>query len=139
MAKYIIDDPVVTIDGDDHSDHFSSVEIEAEFEQVSVTAFGADFNEYLPGLGEATMTFEAFQDHAANELDQNMWPIFINKTPVVITVRPTSAAVSASNPKYSMTGVLTTYAPISGAKGEASTTTLTFNNAAQTGIVRSFS
>jgi hypothetical protein len=139
MAKYIIDDPVVTIDGDDHSDHFSSVTIEAEFERVSVTAFGADFNEYLSGLGEATITIEAFQDHATNELDQNMWPIYINKTPVEITVRPTSAAVSSQNPEYSMTGVLSTYAPISGAKGEASTTTLTFNNASQVGIVRSFS
>jgi hypothetical protein len=67
-----------------------------------------------------------------------MWPIFINKTPVVVTVRPTGSAVSAQNPKYSMTGVLSTYAPISGAKGEASTTTLTFNNASQVGVVRSF-
>jgi hypothetical protein len=139
MAKYIIDDPVVTIDGDDFSDTFSSVTIEAEFERVSVTGFGADFNEYLSGLGEATITIEAFQDHAANELDQNMWPIFINKNPVVITVKPTGAAISATNPKYSMTGVLTTYSPIAGAKGEASTTTLTFANASQTGVTRSFS
>jgi hypothetical protein len=139
MAKYIIDDPVVTIDGDDHSDHFSSVTIEAEFERVSVTAFGADFNEYLSGLGEATITLEAYQDHATNELDQNMWPIFINKNAVEVTVKPTSAAVSSQNPEYSMTGVLTTYAPIAGAKGEASTTTLTFANASQTGITRSFS
>ncbi len=138
MAKYIIDDPVVTIDGDDFSDTFSSVEITAEFERVSVTGFGADFNEYLSGLGDATITLEAFQDHATNELDQNMWPIFINKTPVVITVRPTGSAVGSQNPKYSMTGVLTTYSPISGAKGEASSTTLTFQNASQTGITRSF-
>lgn len=139
MGKYIIDDPVVTIDGDDHSDHFSSAAIEAEFERVSVTAFGADFNEYLSGLGEATMTFEAFQDHATNELDQNMWPIFVNKSVVEVTVRPTAAAVSSQNPEYSMMGVLSTYSPINGAKGEASTTTLTFNNASQTGITRSFS
>lgn len=138
MAKFIIDDPVCTIDGDDHSDHFSSVTVEAEFEQVSVTAFGADFNEYLSGLGEATITFEAFQDYATNKLHQNMWPIFINKTPVVITVRAAGAVVSATNPKFSMTGVLTTYAPVSGAKGEASTTTLTFANASQLGIVQSF-
>jgi hypothetical protein len=138
MAKYIIDDPVVTIDGDDFSDTFSSVEITAEFERVSVTGFGADFNEYLSGLGDATITLEAFQDHATNELDQNMWPIFINKTPVTVTVKPTAAAVSSQNPKYSMTGVLTTYSPISGAKGEASTTTLTFQNASQTGITRAF-
>jgi hypothetical protein len=138
MAKYIIDDPVCTIDGDDFSDHFSSATIEAEFERVSVTAFGADFNEYLSGLGEATITFEAFQDHDANELDQNMWPIFINKSSVVVTVKPFNATTSATNPKYSMTATLSTYSPISGAKGEASTTTLTFSNASQAGLTRAF-
>ncbi len=138
MAKYVIDDPVVTIDGDDFSDTFSSVEIEAEFERVPVTGFGADFNEYLNGLGEATITLEAFQDHATNELDQNMWPIFINKSSVIVTVKPFTGATSSTNPKYSMTATLSTYSPISGAKGEASTTTLTFSNASQAGLTRAF-
>lgn len=140
MAKYIIDDPVVLIDAGDYSDHFSSVEIEASFEEVPVTGFGADFNEILIGLGDATITLEAFQDHAAGELDQDMWGIFINKSIVEVSVRPTSAAVSSTNPEYSLpAAVLTTYNPISGAKGEASTTTLTFRNAGQLGLVKSYS
>jgi hypothetical protein len=139
MAKYIIDDPVVLIDGGDYSDHFSSVEIEAEFEEVPVTGFGADFNEILIGLGDATITLEAFQDHATGELDQDMWGIFINKSIVEVSVKPTSSSVSSQNPEYSLpAAVLTTYSPISGAKGEASTTTLTFRNAGQLGLVRSF-
>lgn len=138
MAKYIIDDPVITIDGSDYSDHFSSVTIEATFAEVDVTGMGADFNEILIGLGDATITLEAFQDHAAGELDQDMWGIFINKTPVEVSVKPTSAAVSATNPEYSMTGVLTTYNPIAGAKGEASTTTLTFRNSTQGGLTKSY-
>lgn len=140
MAKYIIDDPVVLIDGDDFSNYFSSVEIEAEFEEVEVTGFGSDFNEILVGLGDATITLEAFQNHATNGLDQNMWPIFVNKSTVEVSVRPTSAAVSSQNPEYSLpSAVLTTYNPISGAKGEASSTTLTFRNAGQLGLVRSYS
>jgi hypothetical protein len=138
MAKYIIDDPVVTIDGDDFSDHMREATIEASFAEVDLTAFGADFSEMGVGVGTATMTFEAVQDYASNSIDQNLWPIFINKTPVVITVKPTSAATSATNPKYTMTGRLTTYPPISGAKGDASMVTLTFVNASQTGVVRSF-
>jgi hypothetical protein len=139
MAKYIIDDPVVLIDGGDYSDHFSSVEIEATFEEVPVTGFGADFNEILVGLGDATITLEAFQDHAAGELDQDMWGIFSNKSIVEVSVRPTSAAVSSTNPEYSLpAAILTTYNPISGAKGEASTTTLTFRNAGQQGLVKAY-
>jgi hypothetical protein len=84
------------------------------------------------------MTFETFQDYESNEIDQNLWPIFINKTAVVITVKPANTTTSATNPKYTMTGRLTTYNPIAGAKGDASMVTLTFVNASQTGVVRSF-
>jgi hypothetical protein len=139
MAKFIIDDPVVTIDGDDHSDHIRSATIEASFAEVDLTAFGADFSEIGLGLGDATITFEAFQDYESNEIDQNLWPIFIAKTPVEVTVKPRNATTSATNPEYSMTAVLTSYPPFSGAKGEASMVTLTFRNSSQTGLVRSFS
>jgi hypothetical protein len=138
MAKYIIDDPVVTIDGDDFSDHMREATIEASFAEVDLTAFGADFSEMGVGLGTATMTFEAFQDYASNSIDQNLWPIFVNKTAVTITVKPANTTTSATNPKYTMTGRLTTYNPVGGAKGDASMVTLTFVNASQTGIVRSF-
>jgi hypothetical protein len=139
MAKYIIDDPVCTIDGDDFSDHFRSCTITAEFEEVDMTAFGADFSEIGVGLGNATIEFEAYQDFASNELDQNMWPIFKNKSVVEVTVRPSSDAISATNPEYSLpSAVLTTYNPMAGSKGEASMTTLTFRNNGQLGLVRSF-
>jgi hypothetical protein len=137
MAKFI-PNPVVTIDGDDFSDHFRSCNIEGSFEEVDVTAFGATYREILSGLGDVTMTFEAFQDFATNEIDQNLWPIFDNQTPVEVTVKPFNAAISATNPEYSMTAVLTTYNPINAAVGEASTMTLTFRNQSQTGLVRAF-
>lgn len=139
MAKYIIDDPVCTIDGDDFSDHFRTATIEANFAEVDMTAFGADFSEIGLGLGDASITFEAYQDFANNSIDQLLWPIFKNKTAVEVTVKPTSAAVGPTNPEYSMSSVLSTYSPLAGSKGDASMITLTFRNAAQTGLVRSYS
>lgn len=140
MAKFVIDDPIVTIDGDDYSELFRSATVEATFAEVDATGFGADFNEILVGLGDATITLEAFQDFASNKLDQNIWPIFINKTAVEVTVRATTGAVvSATNPEYSLPAArLFSYSPIAGAKGEASMTTLTFRNSGQLGLVRSF-
>jgi hypothetical protein len=139
MAKFIIDDPVVTIDGDDHSDHIRSATIEASFAEVDLTAFGQDFSEIGLGVGDATITLEAYQDFASNELDQNMWPIFITKDIVEVTVKPTAAVVSATNPEYSLPEArLSTYTPLGGAKGDASMTTLTFRNAGQQGLVRAF-
>jgi hypothetical protein len=138
MAKTILRNPVVTIDGDDFSDHISEVTIETTRDEVEVTAFGAVNKEFLPGLGDATITMTAFQDFDSNELDQNMWVHSQETSPFEVTVKPTNAAVSATNPEYSMQALLYTYNPISGAVGEASTTELVFRNASQTGLVRAF-
>lgn len=138
MAKFVLKNAVITIDGDDMSDHVSSVTIETTRDEVDVTAFGATNREILAGLGDATITMTVFQDFASNELDQNLWPISKSDTPVEVTVKPTSDAVSATNPEYSMMALLFNYSPIAGAVGEASTTDITFRNASSTGLVRSF-
>lgn len=135
---FVLKNPVVTIDGDDHSGEFSEVTIETTRDEVDVTAFGATYKVTLPGLGDATMTFTAFQDFGSNQLHQNLWAISQSDTPVAITVKPTSAATGATNPKFTMQGLLYTYNPLGGAVGEASTTELVFKNSSQLGIVQSY-
>ena len=44
----------------------------------------------------------------------------------VVSLKPTSAAVSATNPSYTMTMLLTTYNPISGSVGDLATASVTF-------------
>lgn len=138
MAKFVLKDAVITVDGDDISDHVSSVTIETTRDEVDVTAFGASNREILAGLGDATITLEVFQDFASNEIDQNMYQHSIEDSPFEVTVRPTDAAISATNPEYTMQALLFSYSPISGAVGEASTTTLTFRNASSTGLVKAY-
>jgi hypothetical protein len=138
MAKFVLKNAVITVDGDDISDHVSSVTIETSRDEVDVTAFGASNREMLAGLGDATITLEVFQDFESNEIDQNMFQHSIEDSPFEVTVRPTSNAISATNPEYSMQALLFNYSPISGAVGEASTTTLTFRNAAQAGLVKAY-
>jgi hypothetical protein len=136
MAKFVIKDPVVTIGGVDLSDHISSCTIETTRDEVDVTSFGAVNKEMLAGLGDATMTFTVFQDFAAGEVDATLWPLSTSNTPSVITVKHTNAATSATNPLFSMSGLLMTYSPIAGAIGEASSTDVTFRNATQAGLTR---
>jgi hypothetical protein len=138
MAKTVLRDAVVTVDGDDISDHVRSVTIETSRDEVDVTAMGASYREILTGLGDATITVEVFQDFASNEINQNMWVHSQETDPFEVTVKPTEAAVSATNPEFSMQALLFTYNPVDGAVGEASMTTLTFRNASQTGLVVSF-
>lgn len=136
MAKYIIRNPVLTINGVDLSNRASSAEVNSEKDVLDVTAFGAASKQKLLGLGDGTMSFEFFQDFAAASVDATLYPIHANSTEVVITVKPTNAAVSATNPLYTMTGVLPTFAPIAGDVGDASTISTEFTNSGDTGIVR---
>ena len=138
MAKFVLKNAVITVDGDDVSDHVSSVTIETSRDEVDVTAFGATNREILPGLGDATITLSIFQDFASNEIDQNFWVHSTEDSPFEVTVKPTNAAISSTNPEYSMQALLFTYNPIAGAVGEASTTDVVFRNASQTGLVRAF-
>jgi hypothetical protein len=136
MAKIVLKNAFISVDGVTLSDHVSSVTIETVFDEVDVTAFGAAYKEILQGLGDATITLSVFQDFAAASVDATLWPLSQSGAGFPVIVRPTSAAVSATNPQYNMTGVLLNYSPIAGDVGAASKTDVTIRNSTQTGLTR---
>lgn len=135
MAKVVLTDARVTVNGVNLSDHVSSVTVETSKDEVDVTAMGAAFKQLLAGLGDATITLSVFQDFAGGSVHSTVWPLYQAGSQFPVTVRPTSAAESATNPTLTMTGVILTYSPLAGSVGDASTTDITIRNAAQTGIV----
>lgn len=135
-GKYIIKNPVLTVNGVNLTGRASSCEVTSEKDLVDVTSFGANSKQNLVGLGDGTMSIDFFQDFAAAMVDATLWPIHSAGSEVVITVKPFNAAVAVNNPLYTMTGVLPSYSPIAGGVGEASTTTAEFSNSGDTGIVR---
>lgn len=136
MAKFVLRDAYVAVNGTAISDHLSSVTIEDTADEVDFTAFGAGYREFGQGLHDATITATAFQDFAASNIDAILNPLYASGGTFGVEVRPTSAAVSATNPKYTMTARLFSFSPIAGAVGDASTTELTFRNAGTAGLVR---
>jgi hypothetical protein len=137
--KLVLRDARVEVNGVNISDHIQEVSVESEFDEVEQTAMGATFKEQNQGLGDATITCQAYSDYAAGALDSVMWPIFSAGTAVVVKVRPTSGAISTSNPEYSMTAKLFSFNPIAGSVGESAMTPLTFRNATQAGLQRATS
>jgi len=136
MAKFVLKNAVVTINSVDLSDHISSVTVETTFDDVDVTSFGDTYKEILQGMGDATITCDFFQDFASGKVDATLNGLATNGTTFPVTVKPTNAATSTTNPQYNMTGVLLTYNPIAGAVGAASTTSVTIRNASQSGLTR---
>lgn len=134
MAITVLTDCVVTINGVALSNHARKVTVEDSREEVDVTAFGATNKAVAKGLGDATMTVEFYQDFAAANVHATLQPLVSSSTPITVAVRPTSAAISATNPEWQMSALLFPYNMIDGAVGEASMITAVFRNASQTGV-----
>jgi hypothetical protein len=139
MAKLILTDASITVDSVDLSDHANQVVITSEKDLQDVTGFGSAMKENLLGLGDGTIAITLFQDYASGSVDDTLWSIHDDGEAVTIVVKPTSSAVGATNPSYTMTGVLASYTPLNGSVGEASTIEATFTNAGSSGIVRATS
>ena len=126
MAIYIMTDADVNVNAVSLSDHVESVSVSVDAEDVDITAMGATSRAHAPGLRDDTVTVNFFQDFAASEIDATLFPLVGNQTGVAVIVKPTSAAVSTTNPSFTATMVLLSYQPISGTIGAASQTSVTF-------------
>ena len=129
MAKHVLTNAEVLVNAVDLSDHVSSITIETSRPEVDVTAMGATNQEFIPGLGDATVTINFFQDFAAAKTHATLQPLSSTSTPFK------AGAISATNPQIQMSALLYTYNPLAATVGEANQFEATFRNASQTGVV----
>ena len=124
MAQIVLTNADITVNGLVLSNRANSVELNYEIESVEVTAFGTN-RSFIGGLQNNTITIEFMQDFAAAETEATIFPLVGTQTSV--TVRPSAAATSATNPLYTVTGTfLSSHTPVSAAVGELAMTSLTF-------------
>jgi hypothetical protein len=122
MARIVLTDAFVTINGVNLSDHIASITINQSNDIVETTAFSNTAKTRIAGLGDHSVTLEFHQDFAASNVEAT-----INGTPslvgtvTAIVVRPTSAAVGAANPQYAFSALVAEWTPLSGSVGELST------------------
>lgn len=124
MAKVVLNNASITINSIDLSDHIASVTITTEVADIPTTAFGATAIERVGGLKDNSVQLDFHQDFAASEVEATIYPLIGTTTTVL--VKPTSGAVSATNPSYSMTALVTSWTPIAGAVGELLTASVTW-------------
>lgn len=134
MAIFTMIDCLVIVNGVTLSDHANSVTVEDTRDSVDITAFGATSKVVTKGLGDAKINVTFFQDFAAAKVHATLQPLIGSSTGIVVEVRPTSAARSATNPAALMTGLLMNYNMLDGSIGDASEITAEFTNASQAGV-----
>ena len=119
MAKFVATDYKVTINGTNLSTSLASVELPIEIDEQETTAFGSEWRTRIAGLKSGSITLEFHQDFAAGAIDATLWPLL--GTNATVTVVPTSGTVTASNPSYSGSFLVTQYTPYASTVGDLAT------------------
>lgn len=124
MATFVLTDPDVNINGVDLSNRVRSVTVKVTASDEDFTAGGATGKARKAGLRDDSFTVEFNQDFAAGNVDATLFPL-VGAAPFTVIVKPTTAAVSATNPSFTGSCILTDYAPIDDAIGAPATTNIT--------------
>jgi hypothetical protein len=135
MAKLVLRDCFIEVDGTDFSSHVSSVTINLAKDEIDTTNFGGDGRERAHGLKDDSFELTFQQDYSAASVDDTLYPLWDEEQEFVVKVRPRSTAKAADNPEYSATCILLEYTPLAGDVGDLSTTDVTFP-AQRQGIAR---
>jgi hypothetical protein len=122
--KFAATDFDISIAGTDFSDSIAAVTLDISREQLEITAFGDSARRYIGGLQDSSVTLSFHQDFAAGSVDET---IFNNLGgTVAIVIKPTSGAVSSSNPSHSFNALVVQSTPYSSNVGDLATMDVTW-------------
>ena len=125
MAVLVLTDAVITVNSVALSDHANSVSLNYEIDSVESTAFGSTGHKFTGGLQNNSLDIDFLQDFATSNVEATVYGLV--GTTTTVTLKGTSAATSATNPIYTLTGCfLAAHTPIAASVGEMAMTSLSF-------------
>lgn len=117
--------PVVTVNSVALTGFCTSAVFDRVQESLDVTAFGETSRSYNTGLANNTLTLTLYMTYGASEVYATLKSLV--GTTTTVTVKPTSAATSATNPVLTLTGCyLETLPVMNAALGERSSVDVVF-------------
>ena len=134
LSSTYLSNPSITINSVDLSDQCTSAVINYVSEQLENTTFSNTSRSFTSGLYSNTVTVTLYQSYAASETEASIYSLVGTTTTLVL--KPSSSAVGATNPSYTLTGAfLSAHTPINASLGELSTIDLTFSGGVLTKAV----
>ena len=124
MAKFYAQDYKITIGTAILSDDIASVTLDITADEVETTAFGSTYRTRIGGLKDASVSLDFHQDFGAGSVDSLLFPLM--GSTVAVKIAPTSGTVTATNPEYRFTALVTQYQPFAGAVGDLATLSVTW-------------
>lgn len=129
MARLVLTDASVVINGVNLSEYVTSVGLSTSEDVVDTTGMAAGgARTRVSGLADNSLTLEFNQDFAAlgPEVSINALGSSLVGTNTTVVIKPTSGAVSVSNPSFSFSCVVAEWQSLSGAVGELSSISTTW-------------
>ena len=114
MAKLVLTDSKITINGTDCSTNIAAVTINVTAAEVETTAFGQGAVTRVGGLQDNSVTLSMHNDYSA--IEGLVYPLIGSTAQIV--VKPNGTAVGTANPSYTMQALITEWTPVNGAVGE---------------------
>lgn len=125
MAVFLNNGVSVTVNSVDLSDHVTSITLNRTFDELEVTAMGDSGHKFVKGLEASSLTLDFLNDTATGEVLQTLQAAW--GTNVTVVIKQSSAAISATNPSYTMTCLVNNTTDINGAVGDLGTQSVTWN------------
>ena len=126
MAVFLNNKVGIKVATVDLSDHVQSVTLNRTFDELSVVAMGDSSAKAVKGLETSSITIDFLNDTATASVLPTLQAAFGTTVPVVL-LQDKGAAVSATNPLYTMSCLVNNLTDINGAVGDISMQSVTWN------------
>ncbi len=125
MAKYVVTDATLSINGEDVSDAVAQAELTQTAAEVDVTDFGSGGNtEVIGGLKSGSLSFDIHQDYGTGGVSAVLQDLVGTIGTFVVT--PNGTTPSSENPEFTAECLITTVTFVSGSVGDLATASYTF-------------
>jgi len=113
-------DARVEVNSVDLSEWNTGVTLPIEFDELDDSAMGDTGRSRIAGVQDSNLSASWNQDFAASAVDATIYAAL--GTVVVVKVRPTSAAIAATNPEYVGSYLISKYSPFASSFGDLAKT-----------------
>lgn len=125
MARIVLTNASVVFGtSNDLSDHIASITLNTSYDIVETTSFGNTAKTRIAGLADNSVSLEFHQDFASGSVESIIYPLL--GTAITIKVKPVADTISATNPQYAFSALISEWTPLSAAVGELATASVSW-------------
>lgn len=126
MAVFLNNKVGVKVNSVDLSDHVTSVSLNRNFDEIEISAMGDSAHKFTKGLEASSVTIDFLNDTAAASVLATLQAAW-GTTVTVVLLQDKGAAVSATNPLYTMSVLVNGTQDINGSVADIGVQSVTWN------------